>query len=58
MASLAPPQLRVFSGVYILATAFIGVFLFQRAPATAKWSHGRWFKKLGSPDKKELAGEV
>ena len=58
IASLAPPQLRVFSGVYILATAFIGVFFFQRAPAAAKWSHGRWFKKPGSPDKKELAGEV
>ena len=35
IASLAAPQLRVFSGIYVVVTAFIGVFLFQKAPAAA-----------------------
>ncbi len=35
IASLAHPQLRIFSGIYIVITAFIGVFLFGRAPALA-----------------------
>jgi CPA2 family monovalent cation:H+ antiporter-2 len=35
IASLAGAQLRVLSGIYILATAFIGVYLFQKAPALA-----------------------
>jgi CPA2 family monovalent cation:H+ antiporter-2 len=35
IASLAATQLRVLSGIYILATAFIGVYLFQKAPALA-----------------------
>ena len=42
IASLAIPQLRVFSGIYILATAFMGVYLFQKAPALANWYHERW----------------
>lgn len=37
IASLASPQLRIFSGVYILATAFAGVMFFNRAPAIANW---------------------
>ncbi len=41
IASLAVPQLRVFSGIYILATAFIGVYLFQKAPSLATWYHER-----------------
>ncbi|HDQ40027.1 MAG TPA: cation:proton antiporter [Desulfonatronum sp.] len=39
IASLAVPQLRVFSGIYILATAFIGVYLFQKAPNLANFYH-------------------
>ena len=35
IASLAASQLRVFSGIYVVVTAFIGVFLFQKAPALA-----------------------
>ncbi|MCF8145511.1 MAG: cation:proton antiporter [Deltaproteobacteria bacterium] len=45
IASLAPPQLRVFSGVYILTTAFIGVYLFGRAPNIANWYQKRWFPR-------------
>ena len=41
IASLALPQLRIFSGIYILATAFIGVYLFNRAPVIAKWYAGK-----------------
>ena len=41
IAGLASAQLRVFSGAYILATAVIGVFLFDRAPALAGWIHRR-----------------
>lgn len=47
IASLAVPQLRIFSGIYIFATAVIGVVLFQKAPATANWYMERW------PDKKK-----
>ncbi|MBR9982403.1 MAG: cation:proton antiporter [Desulfatitalea sp.] len=45
IASLAVPQLRVLSGIYILATAFMGVYLFQKAPALASWYHDRWCRK-------------
>jgi monovalent cation:H+ antiporter-2, CPA2 family len=41
IASLAVPQLRIFSGIYILITAFLGVLLFQKAPALANWYHAR-----------------
>ncbi|MGM0453359.1 MAG: cation:proton antiporter, partial [Thermodesulfobacteriota bacterium] len=37
IASMAMPQLRIFSGIYIVATAFIGVYLFGRAPSIAAW---------------------
>ena len=37
IASMAPAQLRVFSGIYIIITAFVGVYLFGRAPAIARW---------------------
>lgn len=37
IASMAPAQLRVFSGIYIVITAFVGVYLFGRAPAIARW---------------------
>ncbi|MGF7185669.1 CPA2 family monovalent cation:H+ antiporter-2 [Desulfitispora alkaliphila] len=36
IAALAPPQLRIFSGIYILITAVIGVFMFGKAPIWAK----------------------
>lgn len=42
IASLAIPQLRVFSGIYILLTAFIGVFFFQKAPWLANRYHEKW----------------
>jgi len=45
IASLALPQLRIFSGIYILITAFIGVYLFGRAPDIANWYHNKWFQK-------------
>lgn len=45
IASLALPQLRIFSGIYILITAFIGVYLFHRAPEIAKWYHNKWFSR-------------
>ncbi|MFW5937165.1 MAG: cation:proton antiporter [Desulfosalsimonas sp.] len=41
IASLALPQLRVFSGIYIVVTAFIGVYLFGRAPSIAAWYEKR-----------------
>jgi CPA2 family monovalent cation:H+ antiporter-2 len=41
IASLAAPQLRVFSGIYIVATAFLGVYLFGRAGVIANWYHAR-----------------
>ncbi|MFO8033471.1 MAG: cation:proton antiporter [Desulfohalobiaceae bacterium] len=45
IASLAAPQLRIFSGIYILITAIIGVLLFNKAPAIANWYHDKWCKK-------------
>ena len=42
IASLSPPPLRVFGGVYILITAFIGVYLFGKAPNIANWYQKRW----------------
>ncbi len=45
IASLAVPQLRIFSGIYIVATAFIGVYLFQKAPDAANWYHEKWIKR-------------
>jgi monovalent cation:H+ antiporter-2, CPA2 family len=45
IASLAPPLLRVFSGVYILITAFIGVYLFGKAPQIANWYQKKWLKR-------------
>ena len=46
IASLAVPQLRIFSGIYIVVTAFIGVFLFQKAPYAANWYYEKWVKKV------------
>lgn len=45
IASLGAAQLRVFSGIYILATAFAGVFLFQKAPKLANWYQDRRLKR-------------
>lgn len=45
IASLSNQPLKIFSGAYILISAFIGVFLFGRAPAIANW-YGGWRKPL------------
>ena len=45
IASLSAPQLRLFSGVYILITAFVGVYLFGRAPDIANWYQKRWLQR-------------
>jgi len=45
IASLAAPQLKLLSGIYILVTAFMGVYLFQKAPSFANWYHERWCRK-------------
>jgi len=42
IAGMALPQLRIFSGVYILITAFIGVYLFGRASDIANWYQDKW----------------
>jgi len=42
IAGMALPQLRIFSGVYILITAFIGVYLFARASDIANWYQDKW----------------
>lgn len=49
IASLAVAPLRIFSGIYIVATAFIGVYLFQKAPKTANWYQDKWGTKLKNP---------
>lgn len=49
IASMAVPQLRIFSGIYIVITAFVGVYLFGRAPAIAKWHEKRRKKKQAAP---------
>ncbi|WP_035257986.1 cation:proton antiporter [Desulfatirhabdium butyrativorans] len=46
IASLAPPAWRVFSGIYILTTAGIGMLLFDKAPILAK----RFVAKAAAPD--------
>jgi CPA2 family monovalent cation:H+ antiporter-2 len=50
IASLAVPQLKVFSGIYILATAFLGVYLFQKAPALANGYHDRCCRRGKDPE--------
>jgi monovalent cation:H+ antiporter-2, CPA2 family len=47
IASLAVPQLRIFSGIYIVITAFIGVYLFGRAPAVSVWYNDRIKRRAG-----------
>jgi len=54
IASLAAAQLRVFSGVYVIVTAMLGVFLFQKAPAFADRFH-RW-RKARKEAKAETSG--
>ena len=56
IASLAPPPLRVWSGVYILITAFIGVYLFGRAPNIANWYQKRWLERPIHDNAKQKAG--
>ncbi|MFP4160254.1 MAG: cation:proton antiporter [Desulfobacterales bacterium] len=50
IASMAMPQLRVFSGIYIVITAFVGVFLFGRAADIASWYNRRRKKRQAIPD--------
>lgn len=54
IASLAVPQVRVFSGVYVMLTAFIGVFFFQKAPEFASrfhaWRTGKGPVVISKPD--------
>ena len=49
IASMAIPELRIFSGIYIVATAFIGVYLFGRAPSIAAWHEKKRKKRTHSP---------
>jgi CPA2 family monovalent cation:H+ antiporter-2 len=46
IASMAIPQLRIFSGIYIVITAFAGVYLFGHAPDIAARLDSRRKKKL------------
>ncbi len=52
---MAAPQLEVFTGIYILATAFLGVYLFQKAPALANGYHD-WCCRRGK-DPEEAKGQ-
>ncbi len=49
IASMALPQLRIFSGIYIVITAFIGVYLFGRAPDIANWYEKRRKSRQAAP---------
>ena len=55
IASLSPPPLRMLSGIYILVTAFVGVYLFGRAPNIANWYQNRWVQRKGSAARKQTA---
>lgn len=41
IASIALPQWMAFSSIYIIASAFIGVIFFQKAPVISKWIAGK-----------------
>jgi monovalent cation:H+ antiporter-2, CPA2 family len=45
IAALAEPVLRVFLGIYIVVTAFAGVYFFRRAPDFAEWLERRFKTK-------------
>lgn len=45
IAAIASPQIRSFSGAYILSTAFIGIIFFNKAPNWSKWINDKYFKK-------------
>lgn len=49
IAALAPPQLRAFSGIYILFTAFAGIYMFNKAPKWARWVNDRFFTSGSGP---------
>ncbi|ACA59374.1 cation:proton antiporter [Candidatus Desulforudis audaxviator] len=55
IATLAPPQLRAFCGIYILITAFAGIYMFNKAPKWARWVNDRFFCKPGPEIKAEKA---
>ena len=46
IASLAITQLRILSGIYILITAFLGVFMFQKASIAGLWYETRLKKSI------------
>ncbi|MEW6459337.1 MAG: cation:proton antiporter [Bacillota bacterium] len=50
IAALAPPQLRAFSGIYILITAFAGIYMFNKAPKWARWVNDRFFAGKTGPE--------
>ncbi len=54
IASMAAPQLRIFSGVYVILTAMIGVFCFQKAPDYANRFH-EWKKRRQAKAQKQPA---
>jgi len=56
IASLAPPSWRVFGGIYILATAGIGILLFGKAPSIANWFDGQR-KRLNTPKRSERSSK-
>jgi CPA2 family monovalent cation:H+ antiporter-2 len=47
IATMAAGAVKLFASVYILATALLGILLFQAAPAIAKRVYGSVKKKLG-----------
>lgn len=55
IAGLAVPQLRIFSGIYILVSAFLGVILFQKAPAFVTWYGARRPQK---DERRPLPGDI
>ncbi len=57
IASMAMPQLRIFSGIYIIVTAFAGVYLFGRAGSIAAWYDRRRKNKAAARTSRAKAGE-
>src|SRR5665648_44893 len=45
IAAVAPPPWKIFSGIYILATAFLGFYFFNKAPSCSKFLYQKYFKR-------------
>lgn len=56
IAALTVPTLRVFSGFYILITAFVGVYLFGQAPRIANWYQDKWVERPSKPSRNSAKG--